>query len=311
MKTVIGVDLGGTNIVSAVVTEKGKVIGKDKRPTLARLGAAGVLNRIAESIHAASARSGLAWTSHLAVGVGSPGPLNPKKGIVIYTPNLNWHNVRIVDYLQKKLKKKVVLENDANLAALGESWIGAGKGEKFVLCITLGTGVGGGLILDGKIYEGAWGVSNHIGHIVVDPDGPKAPYGNSGILEQYVSATGIVRLATEAGLKPPPGQPLEAYSFQKMAMAGNRKARQVYEKAGSMLGVGLTSAIHLLNPGMVIFSGGVAGAGDLLMKPTMKELQKRCFQSHLKGLKFRMAKLGDDMGVVGAARLAWQSLQER
>lgn len=309
MKTVIGVDLGGTNIVSAVVDEKGKVQGKDKRKTLASLGAAGVLNRIAESIHAASEASGLPWKSHLAVGVGSPGPLDPLKGVVIYTPNLNWKNVPIVAILRKKLGKKVFLENDANLAALGESWIGAGKGEKVVLCVTLGTGVGGGLIVDGKIFQGATGVSNHIGHIVVDPNGPMAPYGNSGILEQYVSATGIVRLAKEAGLKPPAGEPLEAYSFQKMAESGNPKALKVYAEAGRMLGIGLTTSIHLLNPSMVIFSGGVAGAGDLLMKPMMKELQKRSFKSHLKGLKFRMAQLGDDMGAVGAARLAWQSIK--
>ncbi len=304
----IGIDLGGTNIVSAIVDDKGKVLAKDKRKTMASLGAVGVMNRIVESARAASAYSGLSWVSHLAVGIGSPGPLNPKKGIILYTPNLNWKNIHIVDFLKKKFHKKVVLENDANLAALGESWVGAGKGEKVVLCVTLGTGVGGGLILDGKIYEGAAGVSNHIGHMVVIPDGPKTPYGNSGILEQYVSATGIIRLAAEAGLKLAPGQPREAYSFQKMAEAGNKKALKVYEKAGSLLGVGLTSAIHLLNPGMIIFSGGVTGAGDLLMKPMMKELRKRCFKSHLKGLKFRMAKLGDNMGAVGAARLAWQSI---
>jgi glucokinase len=308
LKTVIGVDLGGTNIVSAVVDDKGKVLGRDKRKTMASLGAKGVLERIVESVHAAGKNSRLPWDSHLAVGIGSPGPLDPKRGVVIYTPNLNWKNVPIVAILSKKLHKKVVLENDANLAALGESWVGAGKGEKAVLCVTLGTGVGGGLILDGKIFEGATGVSNHIGHIVVDPNGPPTPYGNSGVLEQYVSATGIVRMATEAGLKPPAGEPLEAYSFQKMAEAGNSKVKKVYEKAGRMLGVGLTSAIHLLNPSMVIFSGGVAGAGDLLMKPMMQELKKRSFNSHLKGLKFKMAKLGDDMGAVGAARLAWQSL---
>jgi glucokinase len=310
LKTVIGIDLGGTNIVSAVVAENGKVIGKDKRPTFAKLKAPGVMKRIVESVYAASANSGRAWNSHLAVGIGSPGPLDPKKGIVVYTPNLNWKNVKIVAFLQKWLRKKVVLENDANLAALGESWIGAGKGQKYVLCLTLGTGVGGGFIVDGKIYNGAWNVSNHIGHVVVDPDGPKTPYGNRGVLEQYVSATGIVRMAMEEGLKPQPGKPLEAHRLREMAQAGNPKAIKIYEKAGRMLGVGLTSAIHLLNPGMVIFSGGVAGAGDLLMKPMMKELKTRCFHSHVKGLKFRMAKLGDHSGVIGAARLAWQSLQK-
>jgi glucokinase len=170
--------------------------------------------------------------------------------------------------------------------------------------------VGGGLILDGKIYGGATGVSNHIGHIVVFPDGPPTPYGNRGILEQYVSATGIIRMAQEAGLKLPPGQLQEAYGYQRMAEAGNKKAIGVYARAGRILGIGLTSAIHLLNPSMVILSGGVAGAGDLLMKPMMKEIQKRSFKSHLKGLKFRLAKLGDNMGAVGAARLAWQSIQK-
>ncbi len=308
MKTVIGIDLGGTNIVSAVVDRNGKVLGKDKRPTQAALGEKGVIDRIAQSAQAAGVSSGLPWSSHVSVGIGSPGPLDPKKGIIIYTPNLNWKNVPLVALLQKQLKKKVFLENDANLAALGESWIGAGKNERFVLCLTLGTGVGGGLIVDGKIFEGAWGVSNHIGHIVVDPNGPKAPYGNSGILEQYVSATGIVRLAKEMGVRKPAGTLLEAYTFQKMAEKGDSKALKVYNFAGKMLGVGLTSAIHLINPSMVIFSGGVAGAGDLLLKPMMKELKTRCFSSHLKGIKFRMAKLGDNMGVVGAARLALQSL---
>ncbi len=308
MKTVIGIDLGGTNIVSAVVDAKGKVLGKDKRPTQSSLGPLGVIERIAQSARAASHSSRLPWSSHMGVGIGSPGPLDPKRGIIIYTPNLNWKNVPLTALLHQKLKKKVFLENDANLAALGESWIGAGKGEGVVLCLTLGTGVGGGLILDGKIFEGAWGVSNHIGHIVVDPNGPKAPYGNSGILEQYVSATGIVRLAKEMGVHRPAGAPLEAYTFQKMAEKGDAKTRKVYDFAGKMLGVGLTTAIHLINPNMIIFSGGVAGAGDLLLKPMMKELKTRCFASHLKGLKFRMAKLGDNMGVVGAARLAWQSL---
>ena len=308
MKTVIGVDLGGTNIVSAVVDEKGKVVGKDKRPTQASLGAAGVLERIAQSVRGAAEKSPGPWKSHLAVGIGSPGPLDPKRGVVLYTPNLNWKNVPIVAVLRKKLGKKVVLENDANLAALGETWVGAGKGQRYVLCVTLGTGVGGGFIIDGKIYEGAWGVSNHIGHVVVDPKGPRAPYGNRGILEQYASATGIVRLATEAGLKPPPGGKLEAHTFQKMAEAGDAGAIRVYEQAGVMLGVGLTSAIHLFNPGMIIFSGGVSAAKDLLFKPMHRELKERCFASHLKGLKFKLAKLGDNMGVVGAARLAWQSL---
>lgn len=308
MRTVIGVDLGGTNIVSAVVNESGKVLGKDKRPTLSHLGAKDVMLRIADSIRSASHKSGLAWSSHLGVGIGSPGPLDSKRGVVIYTPNLNWHNVHIVKFLQKELHQRVFLENDANAAALGESWVGAGQGEKVVLCVTLGTGVGGGLVVDGKIYQGATGVSNHIGHIVVDPEGPQASYGNRGFLEQYASALGMARLAKEARLKPLRGQPANPRTFEEMALKGNQKAKKVYEKAGKMLGIGLTSAIHLLNPSVIVFSGGVSRAGDLLFKPMHQELNTRCFKSHLKGLKFRLAKLGDNMGAVGAARLAWQKL---
>jgi glucokinase len=308
LRTVIGVDLGGTNIVSTVVDERGKVLGKDKRSTLSSLGAKKVMLRIVDSVRSASHQSGLPWASHLAVGIGSPGPLDQKRGVVIYTPNLNWHNVPIVDFLEKKLHKKVYLENDANAATLGESWVGAGKGEKVVLCVTLGTGVGGGLVIDGRIYQGATGVSNHIGHLVVNPDGPRAPYGNKGILEQYASASGIVRLANETGLKSRPGKLLDARTINEMAAKGNLRAKKVYEIAGKMLGVGLTSAIHLLNPSVIIFSGGVSQAGDLLFKPMYKELKSRCFKTHLKGLKFRMAKLGDNMGAVGAARMAWQTL---
>ena len=307
MRTVIGIDLGGTNIVSAVVDERGKVLGKDKRSTLSPLGAGKVMLRIVDSVRAASSKSGLPWSSHLAVGIGSPGPLSQKRGVIIYTPNLNWRNVHIVDFLHKKLGKKVYLENDGNAATLGESWVGAGKGEKIVLCLTLGTGVGGGLVIDGCIYQGATGVSNHIGHVVVDPTGPTAPYGNKGILEQYASASGIVRLAKEMKVDFR-GKSVEAKSVQELALKGNPKAKKVYEKAGKMLGVGLTSAIHLLNPSVIIFSGGVSQAGNLLFKPMYRELKSRCFETHLQGLKFRKAKLGDNMGAVGAARLAWQAL---
>jgi glucokinase len=310
LRTVIGIDLGGTNIVSAVINERGEVLGKDKRPTLAKLGAKKVMLRIADSVHSASQQSGLSWSSHLAVGIGSPGPLDQNRGVIIYTPNLNWHNVPIVNFLQKKLHKRVYLENDANAATLGESWVGAGMGEKVVFCVTLGTGVGGGLVIDGHIYHGATGVSNHLGHVIVDPDGPKSSYGNKGILEQYASALGIVRLAKKMGLKPPSGQKATPKTFKEMALDGNPKAIKVFEMAGRMLGIGLTSAIHLLNPSVIIFSGGVSHAGNVLFKPMYKEINTRCFKSHLKGLKFRMAKLGDNMGAVGAARLAWQALNK-
>lgn len=308
MKKVIGVDLGGTNIVTAIVDSKGKVLGRDKRPTQVSLGAKKVITRIADSARASLQASGLSLSDVAAVGIGSPGPLNPKSGVILNWVNGGWKNVPLGPELKKNFKKRVFIENDANVAALGEAWVGAGRGEKVVLCLTLGTGVGGGLILDGKIYAGAWDVGCEIGHIVVNPDGPLTPYGNSGILEQYSSATGIVRLAKEVGLEAPGGGTLQAYEVQELARKRNQTALRVYAEAGRYLGIGLTTAIHLYNPSVVIFSGGVSGAGDLLFKPMHKELKKRCFPQSLKGVKFRIAKLGDNMGVVGAARLAYQQL---
>ncbi len=309
MEKVIGVDLGGTNIVSAVVDERGRVLGRDKRPTRIPLGPKAVIARIAESALASMVNAGVKPASIAAVGVGSPGPLNPTRGVILNWVNGGWKNVALKAELQKLLKKKVFIENDANVAALGEAWVGAGRGEKVVLCLTLGTGVGGGHILDGKIYTGAWDVGCEIGHIVVNPEGPKTPYGNSGILEQYASATGLVRLAKEAGVPTPAFGPLEAHHVQALARKGNSKALRVYETAGRYLGIGLTSAIHLLNPSVVIFSGGVSGAQDLLFKPMHRELKQRCFPQSLRGVKFKIAKLGDNMGVVGAARLAFQRMK--
>jgi glucokinase len=164
------------------------------------------------------------------------------------------------------------------------------------------------VVLDGRIYQGASGVSNHVGHIVVDPKGPKAATGNRGILEMYPSTIGITRMAKEARLKVPPGGSYDPKTVVAMARKGNLAAKRILVTAGQMLGVGLTSAIHIINPSVVIFSGGVSQAGELLFRPMRRELRERCFKSHLKGLKFRMARLGDNMGAVGAARLAWQSL---
>jgi glucokinase len=308
VKRVIGVDLGGTNIVTAVVDEKGVVLGRDKRPTMIPQGHKAVIGRIADSARSAIQNAGVEIDSISGVGVGSPGPLCPAKGVILNWVNGGWKNVPLRTLLQAHLHKKVFIENDANVAALGEAWVGAGRDEKVVLCLTLGTGVGGGHIIDGNIYAGAWDVGCEIGHIVVEPDGPPTPYGNSGILEQYASATGIVRMAKEFSVPATAGAPLQAHQVQALARKGNARARKVYALAGRYLGIGLTTAIHLLNPSVIIFSGGVSGAGDLLFKPMHRELKKRCFPQSLRGVKFRLAKLGDNMGVVGAARLALQNL---
>lgn len=308
MNVVLGIDLGGTNIKTAVVREDGRVLGDDRRPTLAQEGPRKTMDRIAQSARQACQKAGVSLSGIRAVGVGSPGPLDPKRGVVIFTPNLPWRNFPIVKELHRRLKKSVFLENDANVAALGEAWRGAGRGEKVVLLLTLGTGVGGGLVVDGDLYTGAWDVGCEIGHIVVEPKGPKTNYGNRGTLEQYASATALVRMAKEMGVRLPKGASWEAKDIQDSARRGDTKARKVYKIMGYYLGVGLTSAVHLLNPSVILFAGGVSHSMDLWGPVMRKELRARCFQASLRGLKIKKAALGGHMGVVGAARYAWRKL---
>jgi glucokinase len=208
--------------------------------------------------------------------------------------------------------RPVVVDNDGNCAAIGETWVGAAVGCRHVVCLTLGTGVGGGLVLDGRVYRGAHGVGAEVGHLVVAADGEPCSCGGRGCLEAYASGTAVARMArsrltndtaTASTLRELGSNVLRAEDVTEAAAAGDTLAREILAEAGRMLGCGLTSLVHLLEPELVIVSGGLAEAGDLILAPARAELRRRAFPASVRHVKVLPAKLGNDAGLVGAAAL--------
>jgi glucokinase len=312
---VIGVDLGGTNIVFALTDLAGKILYRLKVPTMALEGRDKVVARMVEGIRRVMEESGTPAKELQAVGVGVPGPISSHKGIIYSAPNLpGFENLRLKALLERKTGLPVFLENDANAAAMGEKWAGAGKGVDSMLMLTLGTGVGGGIVLDGKLYSGVNDTAAEFGHMVIDPGGPICGCGQRGCLEQYASATAIARRAREAVmagtqssiLTLAEGDPSKITSrmVHQAALDGDRLARQVWDDTAVFLGIGIANLVNIFNPQMVVLGGGVMLAGGDLLKPVRQEVLKRAFERPAKTAQIVSAKLGDDAGVIGAAAVA-------
>jgi len=308
-KVTVGVDLGGTNIKAGLVRADGTVLYRMHLSTDSEKGPGGVADRIAEAVldcveHAEGGAAGVN-----GVGIGSPGPLDLKRGIVIFAPNLaGWENVPLRDMVYERTKMPCTLENDANAAALAEQWAGVGKGCDSLVIFTLGTGIGGGIVLDGKVLHGFRDVGAEIGHMSINPDGPVCGCGNKGCVEAYASATAMVRRMKEAiaaGSKTPlaeKGDALTARDIYEAAVAGDQAARENMARTGFYLGIAIANILHILNPEVIAMSGGVSAAGDLLMDPIMDTLRERAIPASLEGVKICWASLGEDTGVIGAAR---------
>jgi glucokinase len=314
MDYVLAVDLGGTKIYSALVGPGDVIIKRDVRPTEACRGLEGVIANILESIKAVSAAVG-PQERILGVGIGAPGPLDPASGRVFFAPNLNWCEVNLKEILEKELGLPVFIENDANLAALGEYLYGAGKGHNDLVFITVSTGVGGGLIIRGEIYSGASGAAGEIGHMVVVPDGPLCSCGNRGCLEAVASGKALKRrvqdLIAEGRcrkiLELAGGDPnaVETPLIAQAAHSGDGEARQLLAEAGKYLGLAIGNIANLLNPSIFIIGGGVArGAGELLLGPAREEAQKHVFPALRESLRIVPGALRGRAGVLGAAALA-------
>jgi len=310
----IGVDIGGTNITVALVTEKGEIARKIRMSTRAEEGETKTIERIVRALDIVM--DGLPSNSIRGIGIGAAGDIYQKKGIVRFSPNLSWKNVPLVRLIRKKFNMKVVLDNDANAAAWGAYNLEAGKKAKSLLCVTLGTGVGGGLILDGKIYHGASGSAGEIGHITLNPQGQKCKCGNYGCLETYVGSGYIIKKVVseikkgnKSLINKIAGGNLKSITpetIQTAALKGDKLARRIWREAGKNLGIALSGVINLLNPDVIVFGGGLAKAGDLIFKPMKVEAKKRTFKSPFDKVKFSCTKLGEDLGVVGAALLTLQ-----
>ena len=313
----VGVDLGGTNIVSAVVNYQGKIVNRLKVPTLAERGKEATIKRIIETIHENIVQSTIALDDMTGIGIGAPGPLDVKRGIINFAPNLpGWRDVPLKKILEDEFNMKVVLENDANAAAWGERCFGAGQGVNNLVCFTLGTGIGGGIIIDGKIYHGNNYGAAELGHMTVNKDGPQCNCGNYGCLEAYSSATGIknrVKNRIKEGIKSDflnfdndkLFESLRLKSIFETARKGDKLTKDIVEEAISYLGIAIANIANILNPEMVVLVGGITNEGDKLLIPLRKEVKKRAFYSNYKSLKIVIGKLGGNAGVLGAAALLW------
>ena len=308
-KYVIGVDLGGTKISTAISTIEGNILANVVLPTKAEEGEAAVLGRIVQSIDEVIVGSSTSIDEIEAIGIGSPGPLDAKKGIIITTPNLPFKNYNLVQPLKEKYNIPVYLDNDANAAAIGEYMFGAGKGKNSIVYFTVSTGVRGGAVLDGKVYRGHTSNALEIGHTTVDPNGPRCNCGNLGCLEAMSSGTAIAKKGKEAvstnvetSLKK--HDTVTSYEVFKEAEAGDEVAKDIIDNALTYLGIGVANAIATFDPEMIIIGGGVSKAGDIVFDTVKKVINKRCFKSMAESCEIVPAGLGSDAGVVGAVALA-------
>jgi len=314
---VAGVDLGGTKIYTVLASSRGEVLAERKIPTEAEKGLQHVIARILESVEQVKRDAPPSFRLR-ALALGAPGPLDSSRGIIHFAPNLNWHNVPIRAILEEKTGFRVLLDNDANLAALGEHLYGAGRGADNMVFITISTGVGGGLILDGKLYRGSAGGAGEIGHMTVLPGGPRCSCGNRGCLEALSSGTAIARAAGKlvaggggqeilAAAGGDPGK-ISAAVVAAAAAQGVPGAVSIIAGAARYLGIGVANLVNLLNPSHVVLGGGVMAAGELIWEGVRREVRARSLAAARLGLRLVPAELGGRAGAMGAVALALQAV---
>jgi len=307
---VLAIDIGGTKLAAGIVDTEGRILARGEVPTLAAEGLEPVLGRIVGLGRDLLSRPEVADVSVHRVGVGCAGPVDLKAGIVFNPPNLpGWLRVPLIDHLQEALALPAVLENDANAAALGEFRYGAGKGARSIVYLTVSTGIGGGIILEGKIWHGLKDSAGEIGHMTVCPDGPLCGCGNRGCLEAMASGTSIARRAREAvaagrqtGLSEIPA--LTSADVVRLAQAGDVVAREVWDSAVTYLGIGVAAVITILAPERVVIGGGVTRAGDFLFDSLREHLRRRVKLVPVESVAILPAALGPDVGILGAAAVA-------
>jgi len=313
---VCAVDLGGTNLRAANIDRDGRIHERVRNPTPQSDKPDEVVARVVAAVRECEAEA-LKRGAHVGgVSVVVPGSVHVETGLVFNAPNLpSLQGYELAPALETALGRPVLLENDANAAALGEMWQGAARGCRTIICLTLGTGVGGGIILDGKLWRGADGSAGEIGHTTVEPfGGIKCKCGNTGCLEVYASATAIVRMTREA-LTQHPSLLLDSIAAHELtsekicsaATAGDELALDVFQRVGVYLGIAMANLVNIFNPEMIVIGGGVSAAWELFAQHARTEVMKRAFPVPAQRCQIVQAECGEDAGLIGAAWLAFQN----
>jgi len=306
-KYVVGVDLGGTKIYTALVDLDGNMIKEQTVETLVQEGEQAVANRIMNTIEYVI--EGIDKSLIKAIGIGSPGPLDVKNGIIVENSNLPFKNFEIVKVIKEKFELPTYLDNDANVATLGEFMFGAGKGSGNMVYITVSTGVGGGAVLNGRLYRGSTGNALEVGHMTVSTEGPRCGCGNVGCAESFASGTAIGKRAKEAvttnvrtALKNYDNVTAKEVFIE--AASGDRVAQEILNTALVYLGITVGNVISNFDPEKVVLGGGVINGGEIVLETVKREVEARCLKPFVENCSIEKAVLGGKAGVLGAAALA-------
>jgi len=311
----LGIDLGGTKILTSVVDADGKMLSRDHSVTPATRGREAVIQAVMESARQALKEAGISPSELTAVGIGAPGLSNPSTGVLYTSPNLpGWQDVPLRDIIAQELGRTAYLINDANAAAIGEFYYGAGRGAHNFIYITVSTGIGGGIIINGELYTGPTGTAGEVGHMVIDDNGPPCSCGNRGCWETLASgralaaeAKRLIKKGTSTTILEQAGGTIDkvnAEAVHQAALAGDKLASRLIARNAYYLGVGLANLINIFNPEVIVIGGGLASIGDMLLLPAYEEAGRRAFKQPYKAARFARAELGRNSGVIGAAAYA-------
>jgi glucokinase len=314
---VLAIDLGGTKLISAIISDEGQVLAREYVYIQSGEGPQAVIDQVVSAIDGLLKVQEIGLSQVHGISIAVAGAIDMKKGIVTLSPNLpGWHDIPLRDIIQEKYRVNTCLINDASAAALGEHRLGAGKGLKNLILLTVGTGIGGGIIIDDKLYLGPCGTAGEIGHMTIDINGPRCDCGNIGCLEKMVSGTAValeairrISRGERSALTKLVAGKIENITADAVGVAardGDSLALDIIENAAAYLGAGMVNLVNIFNPEMIIIGGGLAKMGDLLLATARGVVLECAYQLPAQAVRIVTAQLGDDAGVIGAALFAFQ-----
>jgi glucokinase len=312
---ILAVDIGGTKIITAIISDNGQVVATDRCPTPADEGVQAVIGRLFTAIDGLLNLNNMEASQLGGIGVAVAGAIDSGRGLITFSPNLpGWRDVPLGEIVQQRYRVDAFLVNDASAAALGEHRFGAGRGISNLILLTLGTGIGGGIIINGEMYGGACGSAGEIGHMVIDVNGPECACGSRGCLEALASGTAVARDAIrrinhgeKSSLIEMVKGEIESITAETVGTAarnGDSLAQDVLSQAANYLGVGLVNLVNIFNPEMIVLGGGMSELGDLFIDPAKRVVAERAFPVSAQTVRIVTAQLGNEAGVYGAAVFA-------